>query len=566
MSAVRLTRRSLLFAAGGALAGGLTRPGGALAALGAEAPLALSDAGSAALRPASARSSWHAAPTSSASNGRSRRARGCSCASSPLTVAGALGGGRRRRQAPITAAPGALIGEPVWTGGTRSLQLRTSHALRGVRLHLVDVSGGMGARRVGLAARRSPLASLGRTRWRWRADPAGRPRSAADHRARARGRGDGAAACGARIRSGAAGVRPPHREPERLLAARGAGDAARDLRLPPLRARLERHRLQLRASTPSGASSRRAPGASTSRSWAPRRAATTSSPPAWPCSAPSPAGRSPPPRARSAAPARVEALAARRAARGRVTVRVEPGRRRLQPLPGQRPRLAAARRRPPRRRHHRLPGRRAVCASCLRSAAACCASPPRPRGRDARAHAARLAARAERSRAPAGVRLQQSSGLAGRLAFLDGTPIAGAQRGRFRRAASRAAASWSSSRRSPKVQTDAAGSWSLPGERRAAAAGVSLRALYAGAAAGARRACRRAGAAVPRRCALAAARSAPRAAPAPTPSAAARSRRVRPVLGLGPHEQRRRARARGPLVAGVVEARRRSRPAARWPA
>jgi N-acetylmuramoyl-L-alanine amidase len=54
----------------------------------------------------------------------------------------------------------ALLGEPVWTGGTRAVQLRASHALRDVRLALVDVSGGVGAHRVALAAQRSAIARL----------------------------------------------------------------------------------------------------------------------------------------------------------------------------------------------------------------------------------------------------------------------------------------------------------------------------------------------------------------------------------------------------------------------
>jgi hypothetical protein len=48
-------------------------------------------------------------------------------------------------------AAATSVGEPIWTGGTTAVQLRTTHALRGVRLHLIDVSGGAGAAR--LAAR-----------------------------------------------------------------------------------------------------------------------------------------------------------------------------------------------------------------------------------------------------------------------------------------------------------------------------------------------------------------------------------------------------------------------------
>ncbi len=55
------------------------------------------------------------------------------------------------------AAP-ASIGEPVWTGGTRLLQVRTSRPLHGLRLHLIDVSDGVGARRAAGALARWPLA------------------------------------------------------------------------------------------------------------------------------------------------------------------------------------------------------------------------------------------------------------------------------------------------------------------------------------------------------------------------------------------------------------------------
>ena len=44
--------------------------------------------------------------------------------------------------------PPGVLGEPLWTGGTRLLQLRGAHALTAVRLHTVDVSGGVGAARL----------------------------------------------------------------------------------------------------------------------------------------------------------------------------------------------------------------------------------------------------------------------------------------------------------------------------------------------------------------------------------------------------------------------------------
>jgi N-acetylmuramoyl-L-alanine amidase len=48
-------------------------------------------------------------------------------------------------EAPV--ARGRHVGDPVWTGGTTAVQLRAGRTLSGVRLHLVDVSGGVGARR-----------------------------------------------------------------------------------------------------------------------------------------------------------------------------------------------------------------------------------------------------------------------------------------------------------------------------------------------------------------------------------------------------------------------------------
>jgi N-acetylmuramoyl-L-alanine amidase len=42
-------------------------------------------------------------------------------------------------------SPGGVVGEPLWTGGTPVVQVRSPHALAGTRLYLVDVSGGAGA-------------------------------------------------------------------------------------------------------------------------------------------------------------------------------------------------------------------------------------------------------------------------------------------------------------------------------------------------------------------------------------------------------------------------------------
>jgi len=47
---------------------------------------------------------------------------------------------------------GSVVGEPIWTGGTAAVQLRTGRALSAVRLHMVDVSDGAGARERAIAA------------------------------------------------------------------------------------------------------------------------------------------------------------------------------------------------------------------------------------------------------------------------------------------------------------------------------------------------------------------------------------------------------------------------------
>jgi N-acetylmuramoyl-L-alanine amidase len=62
------------------------------------------------------------------------------------------------------AEAGEQVGDPVWTGGSSELQLRSSRALSGVRLQLVDVSAGLGAHRRALSmdalsASALPLAS-----------------------------------------------------------------------------------------------------------------------------------------------------------------------------------------------------------------------------------------------------------------------------------------------------------------------------------------------------------------------------------------------------------------------
>ncbi len=53
-------------------------------------------------------------------------------------------------------AQGESVGDPVWLGGTDRLQLRCTSPVTGVRLHLIDVSSGRGAR--ALAAQSGPWA------------------------------------------------------------------------------------------------------------------------------------------------------------------------------------------------------------------------------------------------------------------------------------------------------------------------------------------------------------------------------------------------------------------------
>ncbi len=171
MSSARpLTRRSLLTTAAGATAGALLRrPAGALAALGALSlsPMLerrfLGALGPGATTVELRRSAdlvgveWQGP----ADAGVQLRFRIPGAGWSAWASAAAHGHG------PETAAPHASgtrhVGDPIWTGGTVLLQLRATRALADVRLHLVDVSGGVGARRLALmplaAAAALPLAA-----------------------------------------------------------------------------------------------------------------------------------------------------------------------------------------------------------------------------------------------------------------------------------------------------------------------------------------------------------------------------------------------------------------------
>jgi N-acetylmuramoyl-L-alanine amidase-like protein len=147
MSERALTRRSLLAGGAGVALGGLLRPHAALAALGAPAParLAARDVGEvgplaktvALARPADLVGLEWTAPAGAQPMLRFRAAGG---GWSPWLPAGGHGHG------PEHAVGATSVGEPVWTGGTSELQLRSARALTGARLHLVDVSEGVGAR------------------------------------------------------------------------------------------------------------------------------------------------------------------------------------------------------------------------------------------------------------------------------------------------------------------------------------------------------------------------------------------------------------------------------------
>jgi N-acetylmuramoyl-L-alanine amidase len=164
MRAPTTTRRSLLVAAAGGLAGGVIRSRPALAALATAPPqprVSSRPLGSLARgrllgvslgAPADLIGvSWRGEPHARVE----MRLREASGRFGAWVAAGARG------HAPEGPARGSeTIGDPVWTGGTSELQLRSDRPLERVRLHLVDVSGGIGARvrarRIALLA--TPLA------------------------------------------------------------------------------------------------------------------------------------------------------------------------------------------------------------------------------------------------------------------------------------------------------------------------------------------------------------------------------------------------------------------------
>jgi hypothetical protein len=158
MTARPMTRRSLLAASAGALAAAMVRPGATLALLSGPPrpsvwarPLGRLPVGVATIdlrRSADLVGLEWLAPADAGVWLRFREADG---GWSHWASAAAHGHGPDR-----IAFTGSTVGDPVWTGGATVLQVRATRPLSGVRLHLVDVSGGAGARI--LAGRPSSLA------------------------------------------------------------------------------------------------------------------------------------------------------------------------------------------------------------------------------------------------------------------------------------------------------------------------------------------------------------------------------------------------------------------------
>jgi hypothetical protein len=152
-----MTRRSLLAGSAGAIAGALLRPGATLASLAAppRPEVWVRDLGS--LQSAGATVQLGRSADLVGVEWRSPRD-----AAVWLRMRDSLGGWSRwasaaaHGHAPDGArSTGAIVGDPVWGGGTTAVQIRASAPLGRVRLHLVDVSSGVGAR--AWAARRPPL-------------------------------------------------------------------------------------------------------------------------------------------------------------------------------------------------------------------------------------------------------------------------------------------------------------------------------------------------------------------------------------------------------------------------
>ncbi|HEX4564777.1 MAG TPA: peptidoglycan recognition family protein [Solirubrobacteraceae bacterium] len=172
MPARALTRRTFLLGALGAGASGLAQRTSALAALAPPARARVDERTLGALAAGITRVElarnvdlfglqWRA-PHSARLEVSFRDARGRWSAWVPAGPSGhAPDGAHRVSSNGSGAALGGLIaGEPVWSGGTRAIAVRSDRALAGARLQLVDVSDGLGARRLALASPAPALADL----------------------------------------------------------------------------------------------------------------------------------------------------------------------------------------------------------------------------------------------------------------------------------------------------------------------------------------------------------------------------------------------------------------------
>jgi hypothetical protein len=166
MSARRITRRSLLVASAGAIGSGLLRPRAALALLGGPPAPKLAQHWLGVLTPTAATIElaspadlvgleWHGPAQAQIW----LRFRGRDGHWSSWVSAGTNGHGPDVR--PQTDRQ---VGEPIWTGGTTSVQVRAARSVSDARLHLVNVNSDAGAGgRAGPAARAGTAAPLALT-------------------------------------------------------------------------------------------------------------------------------------------------------------------------------------------------------------------------------------------------------------------------------------------------------------------------------------------------------------------------------------------------------------------
>jgi N-acetylmuramoyl-L-alanine amidase len=143
MSARRITRRSLLVTSAGAIGSGVLRPRTALALLGGAPTPTLAQHWLGALTPTVA-SVELASPADlvgvewqgSARESISLRFRGRDGRWSSWVSAGANGHG-----SDVRPQTDRQVGEPIWTGGTTSVQVRSATGASNAKLHLVNING-----------------------------------------------------------------------------------------------------------------------------------------------------------------------------------------------------------------------------------------------------------------------------------------------------------------------------------------------------------------------------------------------------------------------------------------